>query len=94
MASKPTMEKYFIDFRSPSRPDDQDLIPDRGTERYASSLPRPGRLQSAPPCYQLGTEDCLPEVKRPGREPDHSLPSSADVKNATDYISISVILFY
>jgi hypothetical protein len=29
----------------------------------------------------------FPEVKRPGREADHSPPSSAEVKNACSYIS-------
>jgi hypothetical protein len=31
------------------------------------------------------------EVKRPGREADHSLPSSAEVKNAWSYTSIPPI---
>jgi hypothetical protein len=30
-------------------------------------------------------------VKRPGREPDHSPPSSAEVKNACSYTSIDPI---
>jgi hypothetical protein len=29
----------------------------------------------------MGTGDSFPEVKRLGRETDHSLPSSAEVKN-------------
>jgi hypothetical protein len=31
------------------------------------------------------------EVKRPGREADHSLPSSAEVKNAWSYTSTPAI---
>jgi hypothetical protein len=34
-----------------------------------------------PGSYPMGTEGSLPRVKRPGREADHSLPSSAEVKN-------------
>jgi hypothetical protein len=32
--------------------------------------------------YPMGTGDSLPGVKRPWSESDHSLPSSAEVKNA------------
>jgi len=31
----------------------------------------------------MGTRDSLPGVKRPGREADHSPPSSAGVKKAS-----------
>jgi hypothetical protein len=34
-----------------------------------------------------------PEVKRPGREADHSLPFSAEVKNAWSYISTPPYVF-
>jgi hypothetical protein len=35
----------------------------------------------------MGTRGSLPGVKRPGREADHSSPSSAKVKNAWSYTS-------
>jgi hypothetical protein len=35
-----------------------------------------------PPSYQVGARDSFPGVKRPGREVDHSHPSSAEVKKA------------
>jgi hypothetical protein len=40
-----------------------------------------------PASYTMGTRDSFPGVKRPGREADHSPPSSAEVKNAWSYIS-------
>jgi hypothetical protein len=40
------------------------------------------------PCsYAMGTRDSFPGVKWPGREADHSPPSSAKVKNAWSYTS-------
>jgi hypothetical protein len=35
-----------------------------------------------PASYPVGTRDSFPAVKQPGREADHSPPSSAEVKNA------------
>jgi hypothetical protein len=35
-----------------------------------------------PASYPMGTRSSSPEVKRPGREVDHSPPSSAEVKKA------------
>jgi hypothetical protein len=37
--------------------------------------------------YPNGTRGSFPGVKRPVREADHSLPSSAEVKNAWSYTS-------
>jgi hypothetical protein len=34
-----------------------------------------------PASYPMGTGGAVPGVKRPGREADHSPPSSAEVKN-------------
>jgi hypothetical protein len=34
-----------------------------------------------PTPYPVGTRGNFPEVKKPGREGDHSSPSSAEVKN-------------
>jgi hypothetical protein len=45
---------------------------------FSFTLPRPDRL-SAPPSLRTGA--LTPGVKRPGRETDHSLPRSVDVKN-------------
>jgi len=35
----------------------------------------------------MGTKGSFPGIKRPGREADHSLPSSAYIKNAWSYAS-------
>jgi hypothetical protein len=39
------------------------------------------------------TEDSFPGVRSPGREADHSLPSSSDVKNAGSYTFIQQYVF-
>jgi hypothetical protein len=41
----------------------------------------------------VGTGGTFLEVKQPGREADHSLPSSAEVKNAWRYASTSEYVF-
>jgi hypothetical protein len=41
----------------------------------------------APASYPMGTGGSFPGVKRPGREADHSPPSSAEVKNSWSYTS-------
>jgi hypothetical protein len=46
-----------------------------------------------PASIQQIQEDFTPEVKRPGREADHSPPSSAEVKNAWSYTSTSPYVF-
>jgi hypothetical protein len=46
-----------------------------------------------PASYPMGTRDSFPGVKRPGREADHSPPSSAEVKNAWSYTSIPQYVF-
>jgi hypothetical protein len=43
--------------------------------------------------YPMGTRGSFPGVKRPGREADHSHPSSAEVKNAWSYTSIPQYVF-
>jgi hypothetical protein len=49
------------------------------------------RVQSGsgahPASYPMGTRGSFPGVKPPGREADHSPPSSAGVKNAWSYTS-------
>jgi hypothetical protein len=41
--------------------------------------------------YSVGTRCFCPGVKRPGREADHSPPSSGDVENACSYTSTPLI---
>jgi hypothetical protein len=40
-----------------------------------------------PTSYTLGSGGCFPGVKRPGREADHSSPTSAEVKEMWIYTS-------
>jgi len=40
-----------------------------------------------PASYPMGTGVFIPGIKRPGREDDHSPPSSAEVKNEGSYTS-------
>jgi hypothetical protein len=54
-------------------------IPGRGT-RFFSASHRQDRLWGYPASYPLSTEASSQEVKRPGREADHSPLSSAEVK--------------
>jgi hypothetical protein len=37
-----------------------------------------------PASYSMGTRGFFPRIKRPGREADHSLPSSAEVKECVE----------
>jgi hypothetical protein len=49
---------------------------------------------SHPPSCPMGTGGAFPpEVKRPGREANHSPPSSAKIKNEWSYISIPTYVF-
>jgi hypothetical protein len=43
-----------------------------------------------PDSYQMGNGAVSPEVKRPGREADHSPPASAEVKKMWNHTSIRV----
>jgi hypothetical protein len=53
---------------------------------FFSSLPRSGRLWGSPSLLSNRNQEHIPPgVKRPDREPDHSPPSSAEVKNAWSY---------
>jgi hypothetical protein len=47
-----------------------------------------------PASYPMGTVGSFPGVKRPGREADHSSPSSAEVKNAWSYTSTAPICLH
>jgi hypothetical protein len=50
------------------------------------------RSGAHPASYPMGSGGSFPEVKRPGREADHSPPTSAEVKNMWIYTSISHML--
>jgi hypothetical protein len=68
-------------------------IPGRGCE-FFSPPPRPDRLWgSTQPRIQWVPGTISLGVKRPGREADHSPPSSAEVKNAWSYISVFMLWF-
>jgi hypothetical protein len=47
-----------------------------------------------PASYPMGTRGSFPGVKRPGREADHSPPSSAEAKNAWSYTSTTPICLH
>jgi len=59
---------------------DHGSIPGRGSEGIIFFLRHPAS-------YSVGSIDSFPGVKRPGREADHSHPSSTEVKNAWNYTS-------
>jgi hypothetical protein len=58
-------------------------IPGRGWEFFSS--PRSNLLWDPPSLQSNGTRNCFLGVKRPGREADHSPPSSAEVMNSWSY---------
>jgi hypothetical protein len=70
----------------------QGSSPGRGWE-FLSSPPRPDRLRAQPASYRVVPRDVLRGVKRPGREADHSQPSSIEVNNAWSYTSTSPYVF-
>jgi hypothetical protein len=72
--------------------DDRGSIPGRGWE-FFSSPPRPDRFWGSPSLLSNWYRDLTSGVKRPGREADHSSPSSAKVKNAWSYTSIPPCVF-
>jgi hypothetical protein len=49
--------------------------------------------EAHPASYPVGTRGSFLGVKRPGREADHSHPSSAEVKNAWSYTSVPQYAF-
>jgi hypothetical protein len=53
-----------------------------------SSPLRPDRFWAQPASYWVDTRDYLTGLKRPGREADHSPPSSVEGKKAWSYTSI------
>jgi hypothetical protein len=68
--------------------DDRVSIPGRDSDGVFlfATASRPTLGLSQPP-IQCVAEAFTPEVKRQGREADHSSPSSAEVKNAWSYTS-------
>jgi hypothetical protein len=58
-----------------------ELIPGRN-KRFSSSPQLPDRLRPTQPPIQWVLEALSPGVKQPGRETDHSSPSSANIKNS------------
>jgi hypothetical protein len=69
-------------------PINQDLISDRGKTLFLLQ-----NDQTGSGAHQASGSTCSgafpPDVKRPGREADHSPPSSAEVKNEWSYTSTS-----
>jgi hypothetical protein len=55
--------------------------------RIFTSPRHPDRLWGPPNLYPLGTGALSPGVKRPGREADHSPPTSVEIKNTWVYTS-------
>jgi hypothetical protein len=58
-----------------------------GRVKNFSSPGSPGRVWDPPILLPMGTGESFPWVKRPGREADHSPPTSADVKEIWLYTS-------
>jgi hypothetical protein len=58
-----------------------------GSRIFASPY-RPDRLWSSPNFLYMVIGSSFPEVKRPGREADHSPPTNTDVKKTWIYTSI------
>lgn len=58
-----------------------------------SSLENSGRFWNAPSLLLNSYRDSVPGVKAPGRDVDHSHPSSAEIKNDRSYTSISTTCF-
>jgi hypothetical protein len=54
-----------------------------------SSPHRPDRLWGHPASYPMSTVGSFSGIKRQGREVDHSLPTSAEVKKMWIYTSIA-----
>jgi hypothetical protein len=53
---------------------------------FSFTVPSPALEPTQAPVQSL-SEALSPSLKRPGREADHSLPSSADIKNTWSYTS-------
>jgi hypothetical protein len=60
---------------------------------FYSSPPHPDRLWGSPSLLSIEYQGLFPGLKRPGREADHSPPSSAEIKNAWSYTSTVTRLY-
>jgi hypothetical protein len=73
---------------------DRDSISRRGEKGFFSSTLHPNRLPDPPILLSIGCMGLFSsEVKRPGREADHSPPSSVEAKNAWNYTSTPPYVF-
>jgi hypothetical protein len=61
--------------------------------RIFTSPSRPDRLWGPPNLLFKGYRELFPEVRRPGREADHSPPYSAEVKKTWIYTSTPPYVF-
>jgi hypothetical protein len=55
-------------------------IPIKG-KKFVSAPQYPDGIWGPPSLLSMGTGSFSPELKRPGREADHSPPSGAEIKN-------------
>jgi hypothetical protein len=79
-------QSRYSDWLRAGRPKGRSSIPDRGKIFLLSTSSRPVLGFTQPPIqWVLGA--LSPVVKRPGREADHSPPTSAEVKNTWIYTS-------
>jgi hypothetical protein len=62
--------------------------------KFLSSPPRPDRLYGPPSLLSNVYQGLSLGVRRPGREADHSPPSSAGVKNVWSYTSTPLICLH
>jgi hypothetical protein len=70
---------------------DRDSVP--GTEIFLFSTPLPDQLWGRSSLLFNGYRRLSPEIKRPGREANHTPPSNAEVKNAWSYKSTPPYVF-
>jgi hypothetical protein len=71
-----------------------DLRVSDGGWQFFSSPPRPDRFWGPPSLLSNNYRGRSPGVKQPGRESDHSPPSSAEVENAWSYTSTPPMRFH
>jgi hypothetical protein len=78
-----TSMSRYSDWLQAGRSDDRGSIPGGGWE-LLSSTPCPDRLWGPPSLLSNGYRRLFLRVKRPGREADHTPPSSAEVKECVE----------
>jgi hypothetical protein len=67
-------------------------IPSRSKEFFLLLVVQIGSAVR-PACYKMGTGALYPRIKQPGRETDHSPPSSSEVKNGGAIIPLPPHIF-